>query len=218
MNRKAGSTEELIRDTYIALMKKKNCMKISVRELAENAHIQRSTFYRDYDNINHLITSLEKELLEEMVFYIPPSDFDIRHIKPLKSIEAWFQWGMENRNTLTALMGENGDPYFGEKFKEKVCGDINRMMDFEGMPRDELRLFCVELTYSIHFSLLKFAMQLGKERCPFTAKELTRLSNYWRVCALKAEQEKKFPVSMAEKRKEGGIVNGKTGLSDAHDQ
>ena len=95
---------------------------------------------------------------------------------------------------LLALMGENGDPYFEEKFKKKVCMDINRMMDAEGMPRDDLRPFCVELNYSIHASLLKFAMQLGVERCPFSTEELTRLANYWRVCALKAEQERKFPV------------------------
>ena len=39
------------------------------------------------------------------------------------------------QDTYIALMGENGDPYFEEKFKKKVCMDINRMMDAEGMPR-----------------------------------------------------------------------------------
>lgn len=205
MSKKAGGTCELIRDAYISLVENKNCMKISVRELAENAHIQRSTFYQYYDNINDLITSLEKELLENMVFYTPPSDFDIRHIKPLESIEKWFEWGMEKRTYLLALMGENGDPYFEKKFKSKVCSDINRMMDFEGMPRDELRPFCVELTYSIHFSLFKFAIQLGKERCPFTSRELTKLSNYWRVCALKAEQEKNFPCLWRKKERKAAL-------------
>lgn len=104
------------------------------------------------------------------------------------------------QDTYIALMGENGAPYFEEKFKKKVCMDINRMMDAEGMPRDDLRPFCVELNYSIHASLLKFAMQLGVERCPFSTEELTRLANYWRVCALKAEQERKFPVSGKNKK------------------
>ena len=63
MKQKTGDTCRQIKDAYIALMKDKNCMQIRVRELAEKAHIQRSTFYRYYDSINDLITSMEKELL-----------------------------------------------------------------------------------------------------------------------------------------------------------
>ena len=192
--KKIQSTGEQIRDAYISLMEQKPYDRIRVREIAEAAHIQRSTFYQYYDNTNDLITSLEEELLGSMVFY-REVEFDIRKLEPLDSVREWFDWCMDHRRYLLALMGENGDPYFEEKFKGKVCGDINRMMDAEGMPRDELRPFCVELTYSIHASLMKFAVRLGRERCPFRADELSRLSNYWRVSALKAEQENRFPLS-----------------------
>ena len=198
MKKKTGNTCRRIREAYISLIGDKPYDRISVRELAQAAHIQRSTFYQYYDSINDLITSMEAELLDEMVFYVD-TEFDIRDIRPLDSVRDWFCWCMERRRCLLALMGENGDPFFEEKFKQKVCADINRMMSTEGMPEDGLRPFCVELTYSIHFSLLKFAMQLG-DRCPFSVEELTRLSNYWRTCALKAEQEKKFPVSGKNKR------------------
>ncbi len=199
MEKRTRDTYRLIQDTYIALMGETPYDRIKIREIAEAAHIQRSTFYQYYDNLNALISALEAELLGEMVFY-KETEFDINHIEPLQSVRDWFAWGMDRRDYLLALMGENGDPYFEEKFKKKVCMDINRMMDAEGMPRDDLRPFCVELNYSIHASLLKFAMQLGVERCPFSTEELTRLANYWRVCALKAEQERKFPVSGKNKK------------------
>lgn len=197
--KKAGDTGEQIRDAYISLMENKPYDRIRVREIAETAHIQRSTFYQYYDNTNDLITSLEKELLESMVFYKEEA-FDIGKSEPLDSVRDWFEWCMEKRRYLLALMGENGDPYFEEKFKNRICADINRMMDSEGIPRDGLRPFCVELTYSIHISLMKFAVRLGRERCPFQAEELSRLSNYWRVSALKAEQENRFPVSGKNKK------------------
>ena len=201
MKKKTGEICEQIRNAYVSLMENKSYDKIRVREIAEAAHIQRSTFYQYYDNLNDLITSLEEDLLRDMVFY-RDVEFDIRKIEPLDSIRDWFDWCMKKRRYLMALMGENGDPYFEEKFKSRICADINRMMDSEGMPRDELRPFCVELTYSIHVSLMKFAVRLGEERCPFRADELAGLSNYWRECALKAEQEQKFPLSGKNKKSE----------------
>ena len=60
------------------------------------------------------------------------------------------------------------------------------------MPKDALRPYCVELTYSIHYSLMKFALQIEASGADmgFDSTELTRLSNYWRACAIKAENEK----------------------------
>lgn len=193
--KKAEITRSQIMNAFITLLKKKEYNRISVRELSETAGIQRSTFYRHFNDMNDLITCLEQELLCNMVFYEQPPVFDINHIEPVASIIDWFEWGMQHRTALIALMGPNGDPYFEKKLKKRVCADINRMMDFEGMPSDGLRPFCVELTYSIHFSLLCFAMQLGPDQCPFSCAELRDLSNHWRVCALNAERERKFPVS-----------------------
>lgn len=196
----AEKTKQQITDAFITLLDKKKYNKISVRELAELAGIQRSTFYRYFNDMNDLITCIEKELLNGMIFYKQPYTFDINHIEPISSIVDWFEWGMQHRTALMALMGPNGDPFFEKKLKKRVCVDINRMMDFEGMPSDGLRPFCVELTYSIHFSLLHFAMQLGPEKCPFSCIELRDLSNHWRVCALNAERERSFPVSGKNKK------------------
>ena len=118
MEKRTRDTYRLIQDTYIALMGETPYDRIKIREIAEAAHIQRSTFYQYYDNLNALISALEAELLGEMVFY-KETEFDINHIEPLQSVRDWFAWGMDRRDYLLALMGENGDPYFEEKFKKK---------------------------------------------------------------------------------------------------
>lgn len=69
MKKKTGEICEQIRNAYVSLMENKSYDKIRVREIAEAAHIQRSTFYQYYDNLNDLITSLEEDLLRDMVFY-----------------------------------------------------------------------------------------------------------------------------------------------------
>ena len=127
-----------------------------------------------------------------MVFYEAPKNYDPENILPLDSINKWFEYCLENKNYILALLGENGDPEFEKRFKEKVCLEINKMMNDECMPNDELRSYCVELVFSIHFSLMNFALKVEKDgiKTGLGPKELTKLSNYWRAFAIAEEREK----------------------------
>lgn len=198
MKNKDNQTRRAIIDAYVELIKDKYCRKIKVREVADAAFVQRSTFYIYFENIDHLLASLEDELIENMVFYIKPETYDPENVLPLKSIEGWFDYCKENYRYIMALMGENGDPEFERKFKDRVCRDINRMMDDEEMPNDALRPYCVELTYSIHFSVMKFAIQVINEEADFNfdSYELTCLTNNWRSNAIKIENEKGLSQTM----------------------
>lgn len=48
-------TKMMIRQSLLNIMKRKNLNKITVKELCQNAHINRATFYSHYENINSLI-------------------------------------------------------------------------------------------------------------------------------------------------------------------
>lgn len=192
MKNRDNLTKKVIMDTYISLLENKSYKKIKVREVADLVPVQRSTFYLYFENISDLHFSIEEEILGKMKFYISPNNYDPNNARPLDSVEAWFNYCKTNRIYLLALMGENGKPEFEKRFKDKICEEINIMMNEEKMPKDALRPFCVELTYSIHYSLMKFALQIDARGADigFDSKELTRLSNYWRACAIKAENEK----------------------------
>ena len=198
MKNKDNHTRRSIMDAYIRLAQEKSCKKIKVREVSDAAFVQRSTFYIYFENIEHLLKTIEDELIENMVFYIRPDFYDPENVVPLKSIEGWFDYCKGNYSYIITLMGENGDPEFEKKFKDKVCADINRMMDDEEMPKDALRPYCVELTYSIHFSVMKFALQVINEGADFNfdSYELTCLTNNWRSNAIKTENEKGLSQTM----------------------
>lgn len=192
MKNKDNSTRNSIMDAYIFILENKPYKKIKVREVADRVPVQRSTFYLYFENIADLHFTIENELLNKMKFYRSPKSYDPENVKPLESVEEWFNYCKYNRVYLLALMGENGDLEFENKFKQRVCKEINQMMDEEDMPKDALRPYCVELTYSIHFSLMKFALQIETSgiNSGFDSAELTRLSNYWRACAIKAENDR----------------------------
>lgn len=54
-------TKMLIRQSLLNLLKKKSANKITVKELCQNAHINRATFYSHYENINSLTEEIKNE-------------------------------------------------------------------------------------------------------------------------------------------------------------
>ena len=131
MKNKDSLTRKAIMDTYISLLSNKSYRKIKVREVADLVPVQRSTFYLYFENISDLHFTIEEEILEKMKFYISPDNYDPNNIMPLDSVEAWFNYCKANRIYLLALMSENGNPEFEKRFKDKVCKEINIMMDEE---------------------------------------------------------------------------------------
>ena len=65
-NRRTAYTKTAIRRTFFELLEEKDFDKISVREICQRADINRSTFYRHYDDINALMKSIEAEFVSDI--------------------------------------------------------------------------------------------------------------------------------------------------------
>ena len=66
LNNSSKKTKTIIRNTFAELLsEKKEINKITVTELVEKAHINRSTFYTHYDDIYSVAEDFENELVDE---------------------------------------------------------------------------------------------------------------------------------------------------------
>lgn len=63
-NQRMRLTKLLFKNSLIFLLQKKSIYQISVTELCNNAELNRSTFYKYYDNVRDILTELEKETLQ----------------------------------------------------------------------------------------------------------------------------------------------------------
>ena len=61
------TNEELIQNTFLALLKEKQISQITIREICDIAKVNRSTFYRHYEDIYALMHSIEKEIFTEFL-------------------------------------------------------------------------------------------------------------------------------------------------------
>ena len=65
-DRRARRSRKLLKESLLTLMKRKAFSEISVRDIAEEADMNRGTFYLHYSGTLELLQSLEAELLEEL--------------------------------------------------------------------------------------------------------------------------------------------------------
>lgn len=67
MDLRVKKTKRAIRSAFYALIQEKPLEKITVRELAEKAEINKTTFYAHYETIYDLVRQLEQETVDEVV-------------------------------------------------------------------------------------------------------------------------------------------------------
>lgn len=105
-------TQMVIKNCFVETLKTKPLSKISVTELCEGAQINRSTFYKYYDNPYDLLNKLEDSYLrslEEKISHVAMDDFNQIFTIVLEDLK-------ENEDYFRTIISENGD----SKFRDSV--------------------------------------------------------------------------------------------------
>ena len=67
MDLRIKKTKRAIRSAFYELIKEKPLEKITVREIAERAEINKTTFYAHYETVYDLVDQLEQEAVAEVI-------------------------------------------------------------------------------------------------------------------------------------------------------
>lgn len=81
MDLRVRRTKKNIRDAFITLATKKKVTKITIKELAETAMINKATFYLHYQDMEDLISHLEDEVIQDGLQEIGKADTIFRHVE-----------------------------------------------------------------------------------------------------------------------------------------
>jgi len=134
LDRKTRYTRMVLQDSLIELMKEKPINKITIKELCENADINRTTFYAHYTDQYDLLRKIEDETLswakEAIATVVGQTD---KH-ETMRVLEGICQYIVENSRHLQVLMSEQGDINFQKQLFTliyQLCG-INPSADGNG--------------------------------------------------------------------------------------
>ena len=72
LDQRVRVTRMLIRRSFLELLKQKPIQNISVREICEDAGINRGTFYSHYTDIYDLLHKIEEEMLRDFESALSP--------------------------------------------------------------------------------------------------------------------------------------------------
>lgn len=108
-------TKSVLQQALLKILQRKHIDKVTVKELCEEAQINRGTFYLHYSTPNDILREIEKQFMEENMLLFQPyfnEGYEINYMAVL------FGYILEHQDLARILMGQNGNPRMMERMKE----------------------------------------------------------------------------------------------------
>lgn len=167
-SRRIRLTKELLKNSLIELLETKDIYHISIRELCDNADVNRTTFYKYYGSQFDLLTDIENDLLKHINDAIEKNNNSRKNI----IIDAC-HYLEDNLKMSRLLLNNNIDPHFPDKlFSMGLIKDS--ILKFTGKENDEslFEYLCVFQTQGIYHVIRTWLNKDVRETPEVLAKKI----------------------------------------------
>ncbi|MFD1738021.1 TetR/AcrR family transcriptional regulator [Bacillus salitolerans] len=114
MDRRKKYTKMVLKESLMALLKEKQISSITIKEICEQADINRSTYYAHYSNQYDLLHSIEEDFIEDIRNTLTQYNFS-KEEEALQITEKLFELLAEKSDVCQILLSENSDVHFQKK-------------------------------------------------------------------------------------------------------
>ena len=133
MDRRVKYTKNIIKESFVELLRKKDINKITVSELCEKADINRATFYRYYIDVYDLLEKIGQELVDDL-----KKQLDNYKESPLKDvIKGYLEKLKENRELTKIIFSNNKNISFFNDFFEYIYYNYKIMNNLKNINESE---------------------------------------------------------------------------------
>ncbi len=122
MDLRIERTKKSIAEAFLQLRKEKPIEKITVKELAERAYINKATFYLHYQDIYDLSEQLENKFIASVIKNMPSPNILISN--PRKSGEELTYALMSQSEIVSTLFSGTRAPHFEDKIEKHLKEEI----------------------------------------------------------------------------------------------
>ena len=123
-DRRVKYTKMVLKESFIKLLEKKDISQISIKEICEDADINRTTFYAHYTDQYDLLRKIENELLDNISAHLKKFDQKNSDINAVLLAEKIFDYLKENAKLCKLLLSERGDFSFQKRVMMLVYDKI----------------------------------------------------------------------------------------------
>lgn len=183
-------TKKVLQDALIKLLHKKSITEVTIKELCEEAHINRGTFYLHYSTPNDLLKEIEDNFITENF-----KNFSLYLNHPTNQtsvLTGVFVAMLTNKDLCKIIMGKNGSP----KFQERI-GKLQKPVILESWKKEFPNYNDEDLEYVYDFitaGSLKLISNWLNDDQGLSAEELgNRLDRLGHYCHLAITEFNKKP-------------------------
>jgi len=130
-------TKAELKAALLRILQKKSISKVTIKELCEEAHLNRGTFYIHYSEPNDLLKEIEEDFITKHFSHFNQYVNNDHNTSALSQL---FISMIENRELCLTLMGTNGAPQFTERIKRMIWPTLLKdwQRDFPEYPQEYL--------------------------------------------------------------------------------
>lgn len=129
-DRRVKYTKMVLKNSFITLLEKKDISKISIKEICEDADINRATFYTHYNDQYDFMNQIQEELLKNIEKHLYAFVQNDLPVFLADMVEQIFEYVKENARVCKLLLSERGDLNFQKRVfmlvYEKIINNITK--------------------------------------------------------------------------------------------
>lgn len=108
-DRRVRYTRMVLKESFIKLLEKKDITQISIKEICEEADVNRATFYAHYNDQYDLMRKIEDEFIDNINVLFTEIDHRNKNGNAVLLAERIFEYIKENAKLCKLLLSERGD-------------------------------------------------------------------------------------------------------------
>jgi len=168
-NRRIKYTKLVLKNSLLTLLKEKQITDITVKELCEQADVNRSTFYNHYANHFDLKAQIENEMIEDLTQYLRMDNIE-ENADGLKMTEKLLEYIATRQTECEALLNENKISTFQKKVEQLAHQSMMKNQLIKNNFNEYVRAFII----SGSIQMIRLWMNNGLVESP---KEMASLIN-----------------------------------------
>lgn len=110
-------TKMVLQQALLKILQRKHIDKVSVKELCEEAEVNRGTFYLHYSTPNDILMEIEQQFIDENMVLFQPyfnEGYETDYMALL------FRYILEHQELASIIMGKNGNPRMLERWQNMM--------------------------------------------------------------------------------------------------
>ena len=114
-------TKMVLQQSLLKILQSKHIDKVTIKELCEEAKINRGTFYLHYSTPNDLLMEIEKQFIDENMAFFSPY---MHNGYETSQLAGMFTCILKNKDICKVIMGKNGNPRFLERLQDMIRSNV----------------------------------------------------------------------------------------------